>query len=146
MTPPPPQPVVLYAEDDENDVFLFERAVTKAGLAVRLVIVSDGTAAIDYLQQAIADRQPFPALVLLDLNMPRVSGLEVLAWARLQPTLTAVPIVVFTSSMHASDQAEARRLGVAAYAIKPSHPQDAIAFARSLARFLSPPPSGARSP
>lgn len=138
MTATLASPTVLYAEDDENDVFLIQRAAMKAGLPARLHIVPDGSAAVDYLANALASSAtPLPALVLLDLNMPRLSGLEVLAWIRRQPALNGIPVVIFTSSNHEGDQAEARRLGVDAYVVKPSTPHECIAFARSLIRFVT---------
>lgn len=138
MTAVPATPLVLYAEDDENDVFLIQRAATKAGLPAKLHMVPDGSAAVEYLEKAGATpATPRPALILLDLNMPRLSGLEVLAWIRRQPALTGIPVVIFTSSNHEGDQNEARRLGVDAYVVKPSTPHECIAFVRSLIRFLA---------
>src|SRR5687767_8914254 len=93
---------VLYAEDEDNDAFLMHRAFAKAGVANPLKIVPDGAAAIRYLSGTgeFRDRtqHPSPCLLLLDLNLPRQSGLEVLQWARAQPPLQGLPIVMLTSS------------------------------------------------
>src|SRR6185436_19106846 len=99
MTNPP---VILHVEDDPNDVLLFQRAFRKANLAVNIQSVTDGDKAVAYLSGAdgYADREkfPLPALILLDLKMPRKSGLEVLAWIRGQASLRRLVVVIFTSS------------------------------------------------
>jgi len=96
-------PVILVAEDDENDVFFLRRAFLKAGLANPLVAACDGQAAVDYLEGTgvYADRKsyPLPGLLLLDLKMPRKSGLEVLTWLRERPELSQIPVVVLSSSV-----------------------------------------------
>ena len=80
---------VLYAEDDENDVFFMERAFSKLQLRDALRVVPNGRAALEYLSGAgvFADRtkHPLPELLLLDVKMPEMSGLEVLKWARARP-------------------------------------------------------------
>jgi len=118
------QKPILYAEDQENDIFLFERASKGAGVLNPLKIVQDGKEAIDYLNGAapFGDRglHPAPSLVLLDLKLPRKSGFEVLEWVRQQPELRMLPIVIFTSSAHDHDVHRAYALGANAYLVKPS--------------------------
>ena len=86
--------VVLYAEDDENDAFLLANAFKRVGIPHRLVVVDDGRAAIDYLagEGEYADRaqHPLPRLVLLDLKMPAVTGLEVLQWIKGPPVRATI--------------------------------------------------------
>lgn len=122
MTTLPPRPV-LYAEDEDNDVFLMERAFTKAKVQNPLRTVPDGAAAIRYLSGGgdFADRQrfPLPCLILLDLNLPRQSGLDVLKWVRARPELDPLPVVIFTSSSQERDLRTARALGANAYFVKP---------------------------
>jgi CheY-like chemotaxis protein len=114
---------VLYAEDEENDAFLMQRAFLKAGVANPLQIVVDGAAAIRYLSgtDEFSDRtrHPLPCLLLLDLNLPRHSGLEVLEWTRGQPGLRGMPIVILTSSSQDRDIGSAYSLGANGYLVKP---------------------------
>lgn len=120
-----PPSVVLYAEDDENDAFLIRHCWKRAGLPERLEIVPDGQRAIEYLSGtgAFADpaRFPRPRLLLLDLNMPRVSGLEVLRWVAAQPQLADLPVVILSSSNQKKDIDHAQTLGAAHYFVKPSN-------------------------
>jgi len=114
---------LLLVEDDPNDVMLFRRAKDKSNLVNPLQVVEDGEAAIAYLsgQGTYADRNryPLPALVLLDLKLPRKSGLEVLAWLRQQPGLQRLPVVVLTSSRESLDVGRAYDLGANSYLVKP---------------------------
>ena len=118
-----PSRPVLYAEDEENDAFLMQRAFLKACVSNPLQIVSDGDAAIQYLSGTgeFSDRTkyPPPCLLLLDLNMPRQSGLEVLKWVRSQPSLQSMPIVILTSSSQDRDIGSAYSLGANGYLVKP---------------------------
>lgn len=116
-------PVILHVEDDPNDVLLFQRAFKKANLSVNIQSVSDGDKAVAYLSGAngFDDREkfPLPALILLDLKMPRKSGLEVLAWIRGQDKLRRLLVVIFTSSKHDEDINRAYDLGANSYLVKP---------------------------
>src|ERR1051326_5182942 len=98
---------VLYVEDEENDVLFMRRSFRKAGLEESLKVVVDGQAAIDYLlgRDVFANRLkfPIPSVVLLDLNLPTVSGFQVLKWVRQQPQYRDLPIVIFSSSARAED-------------------------------------------
>ena len=119
----PGQPTILLVEDEPGDVLLIRRACRRANLSSPLQVVGDGEAAVAYLagQDAYADRQqyPLPALVLLDLKLPRKSGLEVLAWLRAQPALKRLPVVVLTSSRERGDVDRAYELGANSYLVKP---------------------------
>jgi CheY-like chemotaxis protein len=114
---------ILLAEDNPDDVFLIQRAFRKANLACPMQVVEDGEAAVAYLtgQGSYIDRNfhPLPGLMLLDLKMPRKSGLEILEWVRQQPGLKRLPIVVLTSSKESTDINRAYDLGVNSYLIKP---------------------------
>ncbi len=127
---------VLAAEDDPNDSLL-RRAFTRAGVAAPLHFVRDGREAIDYLlgvppfdNRAV---YPLPRLVLLDLNMPRLSGLEVLAWLRREPSLVSLPVVILTSSWEVEDMRCANLLGATAYHVKPQDPDQLV----SLVQFFA---------
>lgn len=114
---------ILLVEDDDNDVFLIKRAFRKLNLPHSLHLVEDGEAAINYLQ----GREPYnqkdnfilPELILLDLKLPRISGLEVLQWIRQQPDLKRMPIVILTASRESIDINKAYDLGVNSYLVKP---------------------------
>ena len=116
--------IILLAEDDPNDVILFQRALERASLSAGwLNVVRDGEEAISYLsgQGSFADRgrYPLPSLLLLDLKMPRKSGLEVLSWLRKQPSLRCLIVVILTSSNNSEDIRLAYEAGANSYLVKP---------------------------
>ena len=114
---------VLMAEDEENDVFMMQRAIRKMNEPVSLQVAKDGDQAIEYLsgygQYADRNRYPLPALILLDVKMPRKNGFEVLGWLKADGTLTHIPVVMVTSSKVKSDVQKARELGASQYLVKP---------------------------
>src|SRR5437870_4853869 len=92
---------ILIVEDDHDEDVLLKRALKRAGLDVPTDVVVDGAAAIEYLERSqpeSAGAPPWPKLILLDLNLPRVSGFDVLKWARTRGGLRRLPIVVLTTS------------------------------------------------
>jgi CheY-like chemotaxis protein len=114
---------ILLVEDNPDDVLLLKRAFKKAGLPHALQIASHGEEAVDYLagdgRYADRDKHPFPALMLLDLQLPRRSGHEVLEWLRAQDDLRRLPVVVLTSSREPNDINRAYDLGANSYLVKP---------------------------
>ena len=114
---------ILQVEDDPNDIFLLQHAMRRVGMTNPIQVAHDGREAIDYLQGAgkFADREkfPFPCLVLLDLKLPYVMGLDVLRWIRKQPW-PALPVAMLTASAEDADIATAYSLGVNAFLTKPS--------------------------
>jgi CheY-like chemotaxis protein len=113
---------ILYAEDSAPDVELTLAALEDQHLANEVVVVGDGAEALDYLYRrgAYAARPPgHPAVVLLDLKMPRVDGLEVLRTLKGDESLRSIPVVIMTSSREERDLVESYRLGVNAYVVKP---------------------------
>ena len=114
---------ILHVEDDPNDVLLVERAFKKWQSATVVRSVIDGDEAVAYLtgEESFTDRarNPFPDVVLLDLKMPRKSGLELLTWIRQQTQFKRLPVVVFTSSKHEQDINRAYDLGANSYLVKP---------------------------
>ncbi len=114
---------ILLVEDDPNDIFLIERAFRRANLNHPIHVVKDGDEAVMYLegQGSYKEREkyPLPALILLDLKLPRRSGLEVLEWLKQQPLLKRIPVVVLTSSRENVDVDRAYDMGVNSYLIKP---------------------------
>lgn len=113
---------VLLVEDDPNDVELTLRALGKHNLANRVFVVRDGEEALDYLYRrgAFDGRDDGdPVVVLLDLKLPKVDGLEVLREIKSDPRLRDLPVVVLTSSREHADLVRAYELGTNAYVVKP---------------------------
>jgi len=115
---------VLLAEDNPDDVTLTEMAFKRGKVANKLEIVRDGREALDFLfgqcQYAGKDPNDKPALVLLDLKLPLVSGLDVLKEIRADKNTSSVPVIILTSSMDDSDQQESLKLGANDYIRKPT--------------------------
>jgi len=108
---------ILLVDDDEVDVMTVKRAFSKANIANRLYVATDGIEALAMLRS-----EGVPAarrLMLLDLNMPRMSGIEVLREIRADPALRALTVIVLTTSNEDRDRVEAYRLNVAGYLLKP---------------------------
>ena len=145
---------ILLAEDDPRDAELTMIALERHKLANEVVAVEDGAEALDYLfrRGRFLDRpEGNPAVVLLDLKMPKVDGLQVLAAIRADAQLSATPVVVLTSSREQRDLVESYRLGVNAYVVKPVAFQDFLKATTELGLFWAvinepPPGSVGRSP
>ncbi len=113
---------ILMADDDENDTSLARRALMKDRLANELIVVEDGEEALDFLYRrgAYVDRPAEdPIVILLDIKMPKVNGLEVLAALKSDPKLSRIPVVMLTSSKQGPDIDECYRLKANAYVVKP---------------------------
>ena len=114
---------ILLVEDEASDAALMRRALTKGGVPNPVDVVEDGQYALDYLLRAgiYAEKvsQPLPCLILLDLKLPRVSGLEVVRQVKEIEVLRRIPIVVLTSSSQAEDRRQAYDNGVNSYLVKP---------------------------
>lgn len=139
---------ILLVEDDENDAFFLERAIKKSGMLNPLRNARDGQEAIDYLRGAgkFSRRAdfPLPGLILLDLKLPFVMGLDVLKWIRQNPELSPI-VVVLSSSADETDIASAYRLGANAYLVKPSEVSKLEGMVRAINDFWllqnTPPPN-----
>jgi CheY-like chemotaxis protein len=139
---------ILFAEDNANDVELTLAALRGHGVANPIVVVRDGAEALDYLHRrgAFAGAEP-PCLILLDLKMPKVDGLEVLQTVKGDPALRVIPIVVLTSSAEESDLARSYDLGVNAYVVKPvvfSEFMDAVKAVGQFWAVVNQLPTGSR--
>ncbi len=142
---------ILLAEDSPQDVEMTLTALAAHNLANEVVVVNDGAEALDYLyRRGKFQLRPVgnPAVVLLDLKMPKVSGLEVLRQIKQDEALRAVPIVMLTSSREEQDLVNSYRLGVNAYVVKPVAFHDFVQAVKELGVFWAlvnePPPGDAR--
>jgi CheY-like chemotaxis protein len=130
------RPIILLVDDNGEDVGFFKRAAVKAELGCRLMVAEDGQQAIERLSMGEGSGEPAearPTHVLLDLKLPRRSGLEVLAWIRNHAALRAMPVIVLTSSEVQSDMHHARTLGIDAYLVKPLTTAELVDVARRIA-------------
>jgi CheY-like chemotaxis protein len=138
---------ILLAEDSSNDVELTLTALRRQSLANEIVVVRDGAEALDFLwrRNAFASRPAVPpAVILLDLKMPRVDGLEVLRTIRADAILRTLPVVILTSSREESDLVRGYELGANAYVVKPVDFDEFISAVSHLGVFWAlvnePPP------
>ena len=135
-----PSSNILLVEDNDDDAFLTRRALEAAGISQPIVRISNGQEAIDYLRKIVSQIEAgaevrAPALVLLDLKMPQVTGLEVLSWIRQQEALVSLFVLVLTSSSEQRDVMAAYRHHVKAYLVKPTSQTDMVELARSVRQF-----------
>ncbi len=145
---------ILLAEDDAVDRKLTLRALAEHNLANGVDVARDGAEALDYLfrKGKFAERPDgHPLLVLLDIKMPKVDGLEVLRRIKADVDLRVLPVVVLTSSHEERDLVQSYRLGVNAYVVKPLEFEDFVKAVKQLAVFWAlinepPPDSSACSP
>lgn len=142
---------ILLVEDNPNDLELTLIALEKSQLANEVIISRDGAEALDYLfaRGEFAHRaQGNPAVILLDLKLPKVDGLEVLDQIRQTPALKSIPVVMLTSSKEEQDLLRSYELGVNAYVIKPVDFQEFVKAIADLGIFWAvlnePPPGSAR--
>ncbi|HKP35541.1 MAG TPA: response regulator [Pyrinomonadaceae bacterium] len=122
------EPVILLVEDSQFDVELLRHAFRKAGLSRAMQIVRDGVDAMSYLLGIgeYIDRQkhPAPNILIIDLNMPRFNGLELLTWLRTQPDLQHLLVVVLTGTGRQHDIDIAYRMGAKSYLVKPTEAEE----------------------
>ena len=117
------EPIILLVGDTASDEVLTLRALKKSGVANRVVVVRDGAEALDYLfargAHAGRDVADLPRLILLDLNLPKISGLDVLRAVRADERTRRVPVVILTSSNEERDLLGGYDLGANSYVVKP---------------------------
>lgn len=147
-----PRPILL-AEDNHNDVELILAAFKDANFVNEIHVTNDGEQALDFLHRrgAYAGRTgPLPAVILLDLKMPKVDGREVLRHVRTDPELRHIPVVILTSSREESDLLASYQLGANAFVVKPVDFQEFIGAVSRLGFFWAmlnePPPLDSKSP
>jgi CheY-like chemotaxis protein len=131
---------ILAAEDTPSDIELLQMALARCGDVHSLQIVNDGREVIAYLKGEPPFNQPAqqpPNIVLMDLKMPRMTGLEVLRWMRNNPNCAVIPVIIMSNSQMEGDILEAYRLGVNAYFEKPSNFADLEKILVSILTFWS---------
>jgi CheY-like chemotaxis protein len=114
---------IMLVEDEETDVLLVRRALSKGGILNPIIVIRDGKTAVDYLlgldQYEDRDAHPMPGLILLDINLPRMSGLDVLQHFKGTIVGRRTPVVVLTSSSQPEEVARAYDVGANSYLVKP---------------------------
>jgi CheY-like chemotaxis protein len=143
---------ILMVEDDPRDVELSLTALEQHNLANEVIVVGDGEEALDYLYRRgkfMARADGNPAVILLDLKLPKVDGFEVLERIRADDALKLIPVVVLTSSREERDMAASYKLGVNAYVVKPVDFHDFVNAVKELGVFWAiinePPPGSVRT-
>lgn len=135
----PGRPSILHVENDKDDIFVTQRAFKKAGIEVPINAVENGEQAVAYLlgdgKYANRTDYPLPTVILLDWNMPLMSGSGFLAWRRSQPEIKRIPVVVLTSSNNEKDMIEAYELGSNGFVVKPSTLASLQAMALAFANY-----------
>jgi CheY-like chemotaxis protein len=138
---------ILLVEDDPNDIELTLSALTESHLANEVVVARDGEEALDYLYRRgtyVSRGEADPAVMLLDLKLPKVDGLEVLERVKANPHLRAIPVVVLTSSREEQDLVKSYSSGTNAYVVKPVDFHEFVEAVRELGLFWAvvnhPPP------
>ncbi len=142
--------IILLVEDNPDDELLTLRAFKKSNIANEIVVVRDGAKALDYLfgdgDNAVRDSRAIPAVVLLDLKLPKVDGLEVLKRLRDDERTRCTPVVVLTSSREDRDIIESYKLGANSYIRKPVDFDQFLEAVQQLGLYWlllnEPPPSG----
>ncbi len=144
---------ILLVEDNPKDLELTLAALERSQLANEIIVCRDGAEALDFLYRrgAYEGREPRdPAVVLLDIKLPKVDGLEVLAKVKGDPAMRALPVVMLTSSREESDLVRSYQLGVNAFVVKPVGFKEFFSAIQDLGVFWAvlnePPPRGAEWP
>ena len=130
-------PLVVVVEDNRADVFLVERAIEFCKLSVRLKVIEDGEEALKYVESVELDANiPCPDAILLDLNLPRRSGREVLQSVRQAKRCREVPVIILTSSNSPEDRQQTAALGATRYFRKPTSYQEFLKIGDILGEVL----------
>lgn len=120
---------ILLVEDDKVDAMTVKRSLRDIHVTNRLLLAGNGEDALQYLREPNADR---PCIILLDLNMPKMNGLEFLQVLKQDTILKKIPVIVLTTSKNEQDKLESFRLGVAGYMIKPVDYQQFVEVVRTI--------------
>lgn len=138
---------ILFVDDSEHDVELTLSALEEYNIANEIMVLHDGAEALDYLLRKgqFENRQPGnPVLILLDIKMPKVSGIEVLRYIKSDENLKSIPTVILTSSREEQDLVESYNLGVNAFVVKPVNFGKFVAVVKQIGHFwavINEPPT-----
>ena len=139
-----PNDLILVAEDNPDDALLLRRALTKAGNHARVKFVSDGEEMVLYLEgggcYSNRSQHPLPSIMILDLKMPRKSGLEVLQWLGDNPRLAIVPTIVLSASSLENDIRAAYSYGANTYFVKPTTFDELVETMKMLEHYMKVQP------
>jgi CheY-like chemotaxis protein len=137
-------PTVMVIDDNPADIDLLREAFAEVAIVVELRAVKNGVEALEILERVASAEEARPALILLDLNMPRVHGREVLAYVKSTAALAAIPTVILTSSSSSRDRAECLELGADAFFTKANTLDELNELARRLDGFIARGPEPRR--
>jgi CheY-like chemotaxis protein len=130
------KPSILLVEDNAGDVLLLRESMNENGLLCDLVVIDDGQEAIDYIDEVEQAGEGRPAIVILDLNVPKRSGREILARLRSAPFWAATPVVILSSSEAPDDRQYAAIMGASLYLRKPLDLDEFLAIGGAIRRML----------
>ena len=143
----PVLPTILLVEDTPSDAALIRRGFEKTNVLNPIVWVKNGQEALGYLsglgQYGDRGRYPLPALILLDLDLPEMTGFELLQWKRTQPYIRRIPVVVLTIDNATSAVNSAYDLGANSYLVKPGNPEEILRVVKNIQEYwlgLNQPP------
>jgi CheY-like chemotaxis protein len=137
---------ILIVDDSPKDVELTIAALREKNLANEVIVAEDGEEALDYLYKRgkFADEKGYPAVILLDIKMPKMNGIEVLKIIRSTPKFKLIPVIMVTSSREEKDLVESYKLGANSYVVKPVDVLQFIDAIKSLGQYWAiinqPPP------
>lgn len=123
---------ILLVEDDIVDHMLVRRALTELNVQNRLEIATSGEFALSYLREGGGER---PGIIILDLNMPRMSGIELMKVLKADEDMQAIPVIILTTSREEQDKLQAFKLGAAGYMVKPVEYPAFVEMVRTLAAY-----------
>lgn len=128
---------LLFVDDDLEDVELTMQGFRREGFEHEILIARDGKEALDMLNAAREARRPLPAVVLADIRMPRMDGLELLRRIKGDPHLRGIPVVILTSSGYEADLSEAMRLGCGRYLKKPERLEEYAVIVKEVRALMA---------
>ncbi len=128
-------PYILYAEDNSSDAAFFQRAFRQAGGELPIVHFENGTGTLEFLENAVRHRKLLPRLLILDIKMPGMSGLELLMLIRQREEFSNLPVIILSASYEAKDVKLAYRHRVNAYIVKPNQYKELKSLTASIATF-----------